>query len=150
MSSTSPRELKAMLLMFVLRPNVSDEPRRTEFSAPSAPSRVGPFVLSGLPSSRGLCRLAFHGKRHNPTPAGALLPSECRDQGPEIVAVLGRECRPVSPDFFDDGISPHAYVSMSSSGVQMTGGLSPSARQARSILPRTAAFAICLQFHVRR
>ena len=40
--------------------------------------------------------------------------------------MLGRKRRSVSPDFFDDRISPHAYISMSSSGVQMIGALNPS------------------------
>jgi hypothetical protein len=38
----------------------------------------------------------------------------------------------------------------SSSGVQMTGGSRPSERQIASIVPRIVAFAMCLQFHVKR
>lgn len=37
-----------------------------------------------------------------------------------------------------------------SSGVQMTGGSSPSERQIASIVPRIVALAMCLQFHVNR
>lgn len=110
---------------------------------------LGRPVLSGL-SASGLRRLTFHGERHNSTPVGALLFPERRDEGLQVVTMLGCKCRAVSPDFFHDRISPHTYVSISSSGVQMIGALSASARQARSILPRTAAFAMCLQFHVRR
>lgn len=106
-------------------------------------------MLSGFASSR-LCRLSFLGERYNSTPAGTLFPPERCDQGLQIVTVLGRKRRPMSPYFFDDGISPHAYVSISSSGVQMTGAPNPAARQARSILARTAALAMCLQFHVSR
>jgi hypothetical protein len=38
----------------------------------------------------------------------------------------------------------------SSSGVQIIGGRRPAERQIASIVPRIAAFAMCLQFHVRR
>ena len=50
--------------------------------------------------------------------------------------------------FLDDRIFPHGrYLSMSSCGVQMTGGSYPDARHCLSIARRIVAFAMCVQFH---
>ena len=110
---------------------------------------LGRLVLSG-PLSSWLCRRTFRSERDHAPSVGTLLPPERGDQSLEVVAVFGGKGFPVGPDFFDDGIAPHTYASKSSSGVQMTGARSPSARQVSSIFPRTAAFAMCRQFHVRR
>jgi hypothetical protein len=55
-------------------------------------------------------------------------------------------------EILDDGVSAlhDDGLAGSSSGVQMIGGASPSERQTASIVPRIAAFARCLQFHVSR
>lgn len=44
----------------------------------------------------------------------------------------------------------HNYSFASSSGVQMTGGTKPAARQIASIVLRMAALAICVQFQLNR
>jgi len=57
-----------------------------------------------------------------------------------------------SVQLLNDGIAP-LHVELpdgSSSGVQMIGGVTPSERQIASIVPRIVAFAMCLQFHVKR
>jgi hypothetical protein len=43
-----------------------------------------------------------------------------------------------------------SYASISSSGVQMIGAGRPAPRHVCSILPRIAAFAMCVQFHVTK
>lgn len=52
----------------------------------------------------------------------------------------------------DDGVPAlhDGFLTGSSSGVQMIGGLRPSERQTASIVPRIVAFARCLQFHVSK
>jgi hypothetical protein len=45
-----------------------------------------------------------------------------------------------------DGLLPDC----SSSGVQIVGGTSPAERHTASMVPRSAAFARCLHFHVSR
>ena len=57
---------------------------------------------------------------------------------------------PISPYLFDNGITKHGYVSMSSWGVQIVGGSYPLLRQTASIRGRIAAVAMCLQFHVNK
>ena len=58
---------------------------------------------------------------------------------------------PGLPDFLDDPILRHrGQSSSSSSGVQRIGGSNPSSRQRRSMLGRIWAFAIWVQFQVRR
>jgi hypothetical protein len=54
--------------------------------------------------------------------------------------------------FVDDGVASFhcGLPAGSSSGVQMIGGVRPSERHMASIVPRIAAFAMCLQFHVKR
>jgi len=50
--------------------------------------------------------------------------------------------------FLHDRIFPHGrYLSISSCGVQMTGGSYPDALHCLSMARRIVAFAMCLQFH---
>lgn len=55
-------------------------------------------------------------------------------------------------EILDDGVPAlhDGFLTGSSSGVQMIGGLRPSERQTASIVPRIVAFARCLQFHVSK
>ena len=55
-------------------------------------------------------------------------------------------------DLFDDGVvSDHGYDSRTNStGVQMIAGSKPAPRQMASILRRTVALAMWVQFHVSR
>lgn len=68
----------------------------------------------------------------------------------EAVSPADSLAKPV--EIFDNGVSAchDGFLAGSSSGVQMTGGVRPSARQTASIVPRIVAFARCLQFHVNR
>jgi hypothetical protein len=69
------------------------------------------------------------------------------------VEVLGSAHRfPNSVKFLNDWIAVlhGVFPGGSSSGVQITGGLKPAERHASSMLPRIAAFAMCLQFQVNR
>jgi hypothetical protein len=69
------------------------------------------------------------------------------------VEVVGSaDLLPELVEILDDGVSAlhDDGLAGSSSGVQMIGGASPSERQTASIVPRIAAFARCLQFHVSR
>ena len=52
----------------------------------------------------------------------------------------------------NDGVSAfhRELPAGSSSGVQIIGGVRPADRQIASIVPRMAAFAMCLQFHVNK
>lgn len=75
--------------------------------------------------------------------------SERMEDGIEIVAVLACDRVSNRANFVDDGIPNHSSSSPdSSSGVQMAGGRNPASRHTASIFPRTAAFAICVQFQV--
>lgn len=66
------------------------------------------------------------------------------------MAALFCELRTDLMDFVDDWILFHESSSMSSGGVQITGGENTEALQISSILPRSAALAMCRQFQVRR
>lgn len=52
----------------------------------------------------------------------------------------------------NDGVPVFHFIfpDGSSSGVQMIGGAKPDARHVASMVPRIAALARCLQFHVKR
>jgi hypothetical protein len=75
-----------------------------------------------------------------------------RGDSVDIEVVSSANGFPELVQFVNDGIvTLHTELPVgSSSGVQMTGGHKPAERQIVSIVPRIVAFAMCLQFHVRR
>ena len=101
-------------------------------------------------------RLVAAGRRPYPMPiggastVGALFLLESLDDGLEIIAVFCCDLGSNRPHLFDDRVFGHGYGSISSSGVQMIGARRPALRHVSSILPRTAAFAICAQFQVSK
>jgi hypothetical protein len=68
----------------------------------------------------------------------------------EVVRLADVLSNPVQ--LVDDGVASfhRGLPTGSSSGVQMIGGVRPSERHVASIVPRIAAFAMCLQFRVKR
>ena len=82
---------------------------------------------------------------------GFVLTNRSRDSA-DIEVVRLAEVLPDSVQLVNDGVfafhrEPPAG---NSSGVQMIGGVKPADRQIDSIVPRIVAFAMCLQFHVKR
>ena len=75
-----------------------------------------------------------------------------RSDSVDIEAVGLADSFPYLVQFVDDGIATlHTELPIgSSSGVQIIGGRKPAERQIASIVPRVVAFAMCLQFHVKR
>jgi len=61
-------------------------------------------VLASLAPGR-LRGFRFRDKGHDPTSIGALLLPEGRNDGLEIIAMLTRNGRTVSPDFIDNRVS---------------------------------------------
>lgn len=70
-----------------------------------------------------------------------------------VESMLPSELLPNLVNLVENGIGAlHLFVrgGGSSSGVQIAGGVKPSARQMPSMLPRIVALAMCLRFHVSR
>jgi hypothetical protein len=111
---------------------------------------VGPTRRSQPPPCRSL-PYALRRERHQRRRLGWVLALQRRHYSCHVVAVFtGNRC-PMLPHLFHDGISAsHGVGSISSSGVQITGGTNPATRTASSILPRKTAFARCRRFQVNR
>ena len=111
--------------------------------------RLGPPRLGGLPSRHTL-QHALWRKRYGCDTAYCILALKCRDDGVHVIAVFLSDRGAVPAYFLNEGISTHNQTSISSSGVQMTGGRTPALWHVSSIFPRMAALAKCRRFQVRR
>jgi len=80
------------------------------------------------------------------------VPTDRRRDSARIEVVRFADVLSNAVQLVDDGVTSFhcGLPAGSSSGVQMIGGVSPSERHMASIVPRIAAFAMCLQFHVKR
>ena len=81
-----------------------------------------------------------------------LMPANGRGDSIDVEVVGPADSLSELVEILDDGVPAlhDVFLAGNSSGVQMIGGISPSERQTISIVPRIAAFARCLQFHVSR
>ena len=86
--------------------------------------------------------------RHDTAAVLTLTLPEVLAQRRKVVIKPREELRARRPRLLHDRIFPHGrYLSISSCGVQMTGGSYPDALHCLSIARRIVAFAMCLQFH---
>ena len=108
------------------------------------------FLVSACPAVTVSLGEGFGRKRDELPPlAYRCLLQGAHDGFDVIVVALGKGFAN-GANFLDDWIWGHCHSSISSSGVQITGGDSPAERHVRSIGPRVAALAMCVQFQVRR
>jgi hypothetical protein len=86
--------------------------------------------------------------RHDAAAVLTLFLAEVLAQRPKIVIKPREEFLAGCARFLDDRVFPHGrHLSMSSCGVQMTGGSYPDALHCLSIARRIVALAMCVQFH---
>ena len=105
---------------------------------------LGRLLLSGF--SRLLFLNSFRREIDDPSTVGTLFLLESPNNGTEIITVFCRDLGSNRTHLIDNWVIGHGYGSISSSGVQMIGARRPVLLHVSSILPRTAAFAICAQF----
>lgn len=86
--------------------------------------------------------------RHDTVAVLTLFLAEVLAQRCKVVIKPREELLARRTRFCDERIFPHGrYLSISSCGVQITGGSYPDALHCLSIARRIVAFAMCVQFH---
>ena len=112
-------------------------------------------LLAQLPfRDLGFARADLHRELRQGAPEAVLAEGKTPEQIAAIARALleggaGSVLVTNSPHFIHNWIV-HVFTSISSSGVQIIGALSPLARQTASITGRIVALAKCRQFHVNR